>query len=344
MMRLQILISAMVVLGVSMASAQVASHAPSTVQTLMSVQGAASQGTPALDKPAARVNGAVLTQRDVLREMYTIFPYARQHNGFPPELEPEIRKGALDMIIFEELVYQEAKRRGLTISPARLARAETEFRQQFPSPDVYTQYLQVEAHGSRQVVRERIRRSLLIEALLKTEVESKATVSLAEARAYYQKNPQRFEHGESFSIQTISIIPPAGASVEIQKEARQRAEEALRQAKATKSYREFGLLAEKISDDDWRVNMGDRKQVDAAQLPPPLVAAARKMKPGEVSDLLQFGPNFTLFRLNGRSPAGKADFAAVQTQIQSELQKARYNGLRAELHKRLRRNAKVEVL
>ena len=35
---------------------------------------------------------------------------------------------------------------------------------------------------------------------------------------------------------------------------------------------------------------------------------------------------------------------AVKAQIQSDLQKARYNELRAELHKRLRKNAKVEVL
>ena len=56
----------------------------------------------------ARVNGAVLTDRDLLREMFTIFPYAKQHNGFPKAQEASIRQGALEMIIFEELVYQEA--------------------------------------------------------------------------------------------------------------------------------------------------------------------------------------------------------------------------------------------
>ena len=34
------------------------------------------------------MNGAVLTDRDLLREMYTIFPYAKQHNGgFPQAME-----------------------------------------------------------------------------------------------------------------------------------------------------------------------------------------------------------------------------------------------------------------
>jgi peptidyl-prolyl cis-trans isomerase SurA len=343
-MRLQLWGPVAIILGVSVASAQVAAHAPTSVRPESSSLGAAAPRVQVSDRPVARVNGAVLTDRDLLREMFTIFPYARQHNGFPQELEPEIRRGALEMIIFDELVYQEAKRRQFKISSARIARAEAEFRKRFPSPQVFEQYLQLEVKGSRQVLRERIRRSLMIEAVLEADVRAKAAVSLAEAKAFYDKNPKRFELAEKFSIQTISIIPPQNASAEIHKEARKRAEEALRQAKATNNYQEFGLLAEKISDDDWRVNMGDRKQVDRAQLPPPLVAAALKMKPGEVSELIQLGPNYTLFRLNGHTPAGKAKFTAVQAQIQADLQKARYNDLRAELHKRLRKNAKVEVL
>ena len=37
----------------------------------------AAQAPVASGKPVARVNGTVLTDRDLLREMYTIFPYAR---------------------------------------------------------------------------------------------------------------------------------------------------------------------------------------------------------------------------------------------------------------------------
>src|SRR5215472_2659328 len=83
-------------------------------------------------KPVVRVNGSVLTDRDLLREMYSIFPYARQHNGtFPQAMEADIRRGALKMIEFEELVYQEALRRKMTVAPARLSQAEKSFIHQF---------------------------------------------------------------------------------------------------------------------------------------------------------------------------------------------------------------------
>ncbi len=326
-MKLQLSIAAVVLLALSLGSAQVASHPPTVVKP----------------KPVAKVNGMVLTDRDLLGEMYAIFPYARQHNGFPKAMEAEIRKGALGMIIFEELVYQEALRTKMAVPAVRLQKAEAEFRKQFASRDQYQEFLKNECEGSPQVLRQKIRRSLLIEAMLQREVQNKSAVSLAETKTYYEQNSKLFEHGEKFSIQTISIIPPANGNPEVQKEARRRAEEALRQAKATKTYRDFGLLAEKISEDDWRVNMGDRKQMDAAQLPPPLVAAARKMKPGEVSDLLQFGPNYTLFRLNGHIAAGRSDFASVRADLRTNLQKAKYERIRTELNTRLRKSAKVEV-
>ena len=106
-----------------MAAAQVASHAPVVIQASSDT----SVSLQPVGRPLVRVNGAVLTDRDLLREMFTIFPYARVHNGFPKPLEADIRNGAMQMIIFEELVYQEAQRRHMTVPPADLARAQAEF-------------------------------------------------------------------------------------------------------------------------------------------------------------------------------------------------------------------------
>ena len=298
---------------------------------------------PSSWKPVARVNGTVLVERDLRREMYTIFPYARQHNGFPTELEPQIRRGALQMIIFDELVFQEAKRQNMTISPARLAQAEAEFRKQFPSPTAYRQFLQTEVNGSQAAMREKIRRALLIEKFLKNQVEDPARVTLAQARAEYEKNPAQYKHKETLHIQSISIIPP-NQTAAVLKEAKQRAEEVAKQAQGAKSYREFGLLAEKLSDDDFHVNMGDHKAMEASQLPPPIVQLAEKMKPGDVSGLIQLGNNYTIFRLEARTPAGTTPFAEVKANLQATLQKQKTEQLRSSLAERLRKNAKIETL
>jgi len=168
-----ILLLAFVLLTFCAASAQVASHAP----TMPSQPSRASLPAPS-SKPVARVNGAVLTETDLLREEYSIFPYARQHGGvIPAPMEPQIRQGAMKMIIFEELVYQEAERRKMTVSPAQLRLAETAFRKQFDTPQEYNALLQSEFHGSQKLLQSKIERSLLIEALLKSEIDSKSAVS-----------------------------------------------------------------------------------------------------------------------------------------------------------------------
>ena len=201
----------------------------------------------AVGKPVLRVNGTVLTDRDLQSTMYAMFPYARQHNGaVPKSLEKDIRTGAMKMMVFEELVYQEALRRKMTVPPAKLQKAEAALSRQFDSPQQFQQYLQVEYHGSRPLLDSKIKRSLLIEEFLKAEVDQKATVSDAELKAYYDKNPARFQVKESIAFQTISILPPKNATPDQLKEARKRADEALKQAKAAKTYDAVRLVGGKV--------------------------------------------------------------------------------------------------
>ena len=316
--------------------AQVASRAPAALAPATSL--------PAGGKPVARVNGAVLTERDLVREEYSIFPYARQHNGIPKELAPQIRDGALKMIVFEELVYQEALRRKVTVPASTMARAETDFRKQFATPEEFNAFLQSECQGSQPRLEEKMRRSLLIDSVLKTEVESKSAVTPAEAKDFYDRNPARFEHPELFTFQTISILPPANAGGEQLLEGRLRSERALRQAKLTKTSEEFGLLAEKISDDDYRVVMGQHKPVAADQLPPQVLKTLLALHPGEVSEVIQVEHAYTIVRLQEHAPAGKTKFENVEAQLKKDLQQGKRNQLRAALDQKLRQNAKIEEM
>ncbi len=295
-------------------------------------------------KPLVRVNGTVLTSADLLREMYALFPYAKLHNGFPKDQEPGIRQGAMEMIVFEELVYQEAKRQKMSIAPERISREVKKFRKEFKSQAEFNDFLKVEMDGSEAKLRQKIERSLLIQAILKSQVEDKSVVTLNDARLYYAQHPKEFEHGEIFTLQTISIIPPANANPETVKEAGTHAQAIYEQAKATKSYKDFGLLAEKESDDDYHVDMGVRKDVAAEKLPPEIVKALHGMKPGQVSGLIHLGTAYTILRLDSHIMPGKKKFEAVKTELIPRLEKEKYEKLRVALDSRLHKNAKIENL
>lgn len=323
------------------ASSQVSSHTPPAPAKTTSP---ASSPFLVSDKPVAKVNGAVLTDRDLLREMLQIFPYASQHNGFPKDQEASIRQGALQMIIFEELVYQEALRRKLTVPPQQLQQSELEFKKQFHSPQEYQQYLNTEMGGSDKNVVSKIKRSLLIEQVLKSDVENESAVTLAETRAFYDKNPGRFQIPESYSFQSVSVLPPLHPTPDQQKEAAKRANDYLKQAQATKGYQDFGLLAEKVSEDDFRVNMGEHKAVEKGNLPPQVIKAFSAMKPGSISGLIQIESAYTIVRLDAHTPAGKQSFESVKAALRTELQKTKYESLRVGLDKSLRAKAQVQIL
>lgn len=298
-----------------------------------------------LNKPVARVNDAVLTYADLLREEYVIFPYARQHGGqIPSAMEAGIRDGAMKMIIFEELVYQDALHRNITVPEAKLLKAKKEFRGRFNSAEDYKQYLNMEFQGSEQALTARIRRSLLIDASLQREVKTKSVVTPAEIRSYYDSHSARFQYPESFLIQTISFIPPQNASPQQQQEARKKAEAVLPQAKATKTAEQFGLLAEKSSEDDYRVMMGQHKPMPRSTVVPEVLPKLLAMKDGDVTNVIQIGPIYTIIRLNKHIMPGKRKFAEVKDDLQKELQTKKTNDVRAALDKKLRQNAKVEIL
>ena len=330
------------VMAAAAGAAQVASHVPANFSQPPAPAKAALAPLTPTGEPVARVNGTVLTEADLVREEYAIFPYARQHNGIPKELAPEIRDGAMKMLVFEELVYQEALRRKMTVPPAKILQAEADFQKTFANPEEFNAFLQNEFYGSRQLLDEKIRRSLLIDALLKIEVQSKSTVSPGEVRTFYDKNPDRFRIPESFIFQTITVLVPEKATAEQVKQARERAEKELPEAKSAKTNDEFGLLAEKISDDDYRVMEGQHKSTPVDQLPPQVVSVFRAMKAGDVSDVVQIGQAFTILRLNAHTPAGKEKFDDVKTQLAKQLQQAKTNQLRAALDGKLRQSATIE--
>ncbi len=341
-MKVRVFSWAPIVFFVALSHAQVTSHTPTTFLPAPSSQAAAVSAQTPSGKPVVRVNGSLLTDADLLREEYAIFPYARQHNGVPKELASQIRDGAMKMMVFEELVYQEALRRKMTVPAPKLERALGDFRKQFATPEEFNAFLQGEFHGSQPLMVEKIRRSLLIDAFLQSEVESKCGVSAAELKAFYEQNPARFERPETFTFQSISVLPPPKATALQLKEGQERAQKALSQARATKSAEEFGLLAEKISDDDYRVMMGQHKPVAAEELPPPVVKALGAMKPGEVSGLIQVDQALTILRLQEHKPAGKTKFEEVKAKLEKDLQDSKRNQLRSALDARLRAGARIE--
>lgn len=335
-------LSVLVLAVTSAAQGQVASHTPTKLPVNTNTPTVAS--LPAA-RPIVRINGAVLTDRDLTREMMNVFPYAKQHGGrFPKESEAKIRQTALKNIEFEELAYQNALKKGMTVSPEKLTKAMSDFRAQFETQAEYQDFLRLEQQNSERELKNRIRRSLLIDQYLVLEIDRKAGYSGAQLKEFYTKNPERFRKPDSVWLQTITIAygqTPTFAEKEV---ARKKAEDALKQAKATKDYESFGMLAERVSMDDWRVMMGDHKWLHRGRMPEPVEKVVFTMKAGQISDIIDTGDSFCIARVNEREDSHLVPFDQVKAQLKKDLESQKAQELRVSLDKKLRSGAKIEEL
>jgi peptidyl-prolyl cis-trans isomerase C len=290
----------------------------------------------------ARVNGVELTQRDLLREIDTLFPHRRTHGGrVPGPFETEIRRRALDKIVFDELIHQEALRRKMVVPAASLAEVKRQARQRFASQAEYEAYAVAE-YGSVQNFERQLRRALLIALLTDQEITQRARVTPAEVQRFYTANARRFQKPESVWVQSISLNFGENATPAGKARARRRAEEVLPLARAAKSYEEFGLLAEKYSEDDWRIMMGDHKWIHRGRMPAAVEDAAFRLQPGQTSGIIETSEAYVIVRVNGRQPQQQIPFAQVRKTLQEDLERAKLEDARRKFEQQLRKTFKVE--
>jgi PPIC-type PPIASE domain/SurA-like N-terminal domain len=334
-----LLLAAAFTASVAAQAGPVASHPPS-------LQSVAPPASTAADpqKVVARVNGVSISERDLQEQMQRLFPYYSMHGGKVPEkYRAEIHDKALQDLIDDELMYEAAKREGITVSAATMASVLKQAHSRFPSSAAYGEYAKAQ-YGSVPEFERRVRRAIVIAKYQDREILDKSKFSDAKLREIYDKNKKAFVRPESVWLQTISVSVPNNPSPEQGKMAEARMAEVLPKAKAARTHDEFGLLAEKYSEDDYRVVLGDHKWVHLVSLPEPLAKAAAEMKPGSVSDVITTPNSLVILRVNERQPQKQMEFAEVAPMLRKQLEDSARKDRWTQVRSQLRKNAKVEVL
>jgi parvulin-like peptidyl-prolyl isomerase len=339
-------LAAMVALaGGSLAAQQplLPSHAPSAVAKAPAQFNVAGKSVDP-NKVVARVNDVPITERDVREQSVRLFPYYSIHGGrVPDQYQGEIRQKAIQQLIMDELIYQEAKREKIAVPEKTMRDVLQQAKGRFGSEAAYQQYAKNE-YGSVDGFEKRIRRAVVIAEFQNREIEMKSKLTDAQVRQVYEKNKNSFLRPESVWLQTISIELPQKPSEEQKKMARKRIEEILPQAKAAKTYEQFGVLAERVSEDDYRVMMGDRKWVHKIGLPKEIDQAIAKLKPGEMSGIVETPDGYMILRINGVRPQKQMQYDEVKETLRAQLQQRARDDSKEKMEQQLKKNAHIEVL
>ena len=292
-----------------------------------------------LPEIVARVNGQDVKKAELDMAIKSLEDRAR--SPVPAEQRDAVYRQVLDRIVGFHLLVQEAKARNVIAPPWEVDSQVEQIKKQFPSEDAFTQMLQ-----SRGVTVEQLRadtaQTIAVNAMLKTELEPKITVSEADSKTFFEQNRARFRQEDSVHASHILIRTPEQADAAAKAKAKTQADDVLAQLKKGA---DFAGLAKKVSQDPGSApNGGDLGFFSKGRMVPAFEEAAFGLKPGQTSGVVETPFGFHIIRVSEAKAGRDLEYAEVKAQIEDYLKQQIRDQKSQEFVDQLRAKGKVQIL
>lgn len=271
-----------------------------------------------LPDPVARVNGVSIPAAE-LKKAENAFKNSPAAAQVPPGKDEELQKFLLDQIINGELLYQIARSNPLKDQEKQLSEATAKLKERFKSDEEYKKGLQ-EQGLTENSLKELLLRNLLIENYIETALVPKQTVTDAEIKEFYDKNPETFTLPEQIRASHILITVDPAASAAERKKGSELAESLLKQLKAGG---DFAKLAQENSGCPSSKQGGDLGYFGKGQMVKPFEEAAFKLKPGELSGVVETQFGFHIIKLTEKRAPSKVPFSDVKSRIADSIKRGK---------------------
>ncbi len=141
----------------------------------------------------------------------------------PAEQQAALDKQAVEQLISAELLYQAAAKLEFKDLDKEIDAKLAQGKARFKDEQEFKKAIK-DLEMDEKELREYTRRDLLISHFIETTFVPKVTVSEAEIRAFYDKNPDKFKRDETVKASHILIGVDSKATAEDKKKAREKAE------------------------------------------------------------------------------------------------------------------------
>lgn len=303
-------------------------------QTATSNKETAPSATSNTANSVAVVNGTAITKAELENELNHLLISATTHSGMDSQKKDELQKAALEELIVRELAYQRGKSTGVVVDPLQLVAETRRIRNRYRTEKAFKEALAAEQITEEQL-RNRVERDLLLKRIFRFEIEDKAKVSEAEVRRHYEENKEKFVVPESVQLKGMLIKIGNGGDLE----ARRKIDELYAKLKGGK---DFGELAYKFSEDDYRVMGGDYGSVHRGQMPADLEQVVFAQKRGELSAPFKTSLGWHIVLVISKQPTHQLSYAEVADKIRTALSQKRVKQRRTEFIAALKATATIE--
>ncbi|ACO04786.1 MAG TPA: hypothetical protein DEP48_01270 [Persephonella sp.] len=288
------------------------------------------------NKVVAKVGDVEITEMEVQRMMKILLPMNFYHRNITEEKLKEIREKAIQNLIYRELLYYEAKKKGLKVTEKEINNLMDQLIKQYKSKENLEKLLK-QTGLTIEGFKKELEKRLLVDKLIKKY----AIVSLTDKdlKEYYEKNKDKFKEPASVKVRYIYIkVDPSDPKG--REKAREKAKKAYKEIKEGK---DFGDVAYRYSDDLSRIKGGDIGYVHKGRFPKQIEEEIYKLDVGQVSKIIETDTGLHIVKIEDKRPPRLVPYEEIKDKLKKELTEVMQERKFNELIKDAKKNLKVEI-
>ncbi len=287
-----------------------------------------------MDRVVARVNGVIITLSTV-QERAAILKQQMEASGNPLKMgDKELITETLNSLIEEKLQLQEAKRAGLAVDEAAVQAALDDILTKNKiTLEQMDEMLQLEGR-SLELYKDHIRDQILTSKVMQFHMGKSGKVSKKRIKKYYFQHQKDFWEPKKPFVRHILFIVEEGAPGTAKATKREQAAGVLAQIQVGA---DFSEMAKKHSEDVSASSGGEVGWLSKGHLVPEFEEVAFRLKPGEVSDIVESRYGFHIIKVDKVSPGKAEPLDKVKGKIEQilafESRQKKYKGWMDDLKK-----------
>jgi len=269
-----------------------------------------------VDRVVATVNGAIITLSTV-QERVAVLKQQMQASGNSPQMgERKMIEETLNSIIDEKLQIQEAKRANLVVDEDAVRSALDEILSKNNITfEQMKEMLQSEGR-SLERYKDHIRNQILTSKVVQFHMGKSGKVSDRQIKKYYFQHQKDFWESKKPFVRHILFIVDEDASEQVKATKREQADRVLKQVR---SGADFSELAKNYSEDVSASSGGEVGWLNKGHLVPEFEKVAFRLKPGEVSGIVESRYGFHIIKVDKVSPGKAESLDKVKVKIEQIL-------------------------
>jgi peptidyl-prolyl cis-trans isomerase C len=288
------------------------------------------------DLVVLRVAGEPITEKQVMAAISVLAQQKQSLADTQQERNVNLAKGAIDNIVIETLLRNEARRQNLELDQAKVEQQWQQVLKKFPSQADFQKALAARGLTDAQL-RNNIEDSMKMQQVLDLALKDVPLAADAEVQRFYDDNLQKFSRPEQIHAAHILLLVDKDITPEQEAETKKKLEGIRAEIESNKIT--FAEAAAKYSQDTANAKEGgDLGFFTRGRMVKPFEEAAFGAEPGSLSQVFETQFGFHIVRVIEKKPAGILPLEEAIADIKQQLDQTKLikagqqyvNGLKAK--------------